>query len=379
MRRRGLGRLGPGKARTARLARQAALLSAQQETSLDGILVVDENGSIVSYNRRFVEMWGIPSEVIASRSDEAAIASVLERLADPEAFVRRVRWLYAHRRERSFDEIALSDGRVFERYSSPVYGPGDEYFGRVWYFRDITARLKAQEGLARSNADLETYAAASHDLNAPIRKITAFAELLGARVAGKLDESEREMLACIKRAASQMERLTRDVVELSRVARTPEPSEPVDLNDALAEVVAGMDFMIAEAKGTVSADGLPVVLAARGLMLRLLQNLVSNSLKFRHGARAPTVVFTARRAKGGVEVEVRDNGLGFDPSLAEEIFLPFRRLHPPGAYPGSGIGLSLCRRIVERYGGRIRAEGRPGEGAVFTIWFPDSSVAAFSG
>ena len=126
------------------------LLSAQQEASIDGILVVDGEGKIVMFNRRFAEIWGIPDKVLALRSDERALLFVLNRLADPEEFLKRVNYLYAHRKETSREEISLSDGRTLDRYSAPLFGPAGEYFGRMWNFRDITERRQALQELRES-------------------------------------------------------------------------------------------------------------------------------------------------------------------------------------------------------------------------------------
>jgi len=132
------------------------VLTTQQETSLDGILVVDEHGQIMSFNQRFVDLWGIPPEVAALKSDRRAMETVLDKLRDPAAFVARVEWLYQHREEKSEEEVALKDGRTFDRYSAPMLGPEGDYYGRVWYFRDITARARAEQELRASEARLQS-------------------------------------------------------------------------------------------------------------------------------------------------------------------------------------------------------------------------------
>ncbi|HNW45738.1 MAG TPA: PAS domain S-box protein, partial [Elusimicrobiales bacterium] len=133
-----------------------AILLAQQEVSLDGILVVSDAGGIISFNRRFTEMWGIPSEVMRSGSDDLALQSVLDKLACPEEFLARVKHLYAAKSETSMEEISLKDGRTFDRYSAPMPGAAGKSYGRVWYFRDITERKTAEEALSRQAEELRS-------------------------------------------------------------------------------------------------------------------------------------------------------------------------------------------------------------------------------
>lgn len=177
------------------------LLETQQETSIDGILVVDSAGRIISYNSHFVAMWGISQEIIDSRSDERAIQAVLDSLADPEGFLKQVRFLYDHPQEKSREEIALKDGRVFDRYSAPMFGPGRAYYGRVWYFRDITDRRQAEHQV-RMNAARNTVLLRLHMMGATAseQEILHFAmegslEITGSRFAfaGLINDDESEM------------------------------------------------------------------------------------------------------------------------------------------------------------------------------------------
>lgn len=232
---------------------------------------------------------------------------------------------------------------------------------------------KARE-LERSNSELEIFGAAiSHDLNAPLRKISSFVSLLTPRAAGKLDETERSMLERIGKAAAGMSRLIADVLTLSRVSREALDSMPVDLNVVLAEVRSDFEAQLTETRGSIEAGPLPVVLGHRSLWRRLLQNIVSNGIKFRVAGRPPRIVIGAAPSPdGGVRLSFEDNGIGFDSKYAEQIFTPFHRLNPVSDYEGSGLGLSICERIVRRYGGTIRAKSEPGCGSLFVIELPPS-------
>ena len=153
---------------------QNILLSTQQEASLDGILVVDEENHILSYNRRFVELWGLPPNLVEEGADEPVLQFVTAQTADPQSFLQRVQYLYEHRQATSQDEILLSDGRVFDRYSAQMLGSDDRYYGRVWYFRDITERKKIESEIRRANRLYEVLS----QVNQAIVRIRSRDELL---------------------------------------------------------------------------------------------------------------------------------------------------------------------------------------------------------
>lgn len=226
--------------------------------------------------------------------------------------------------------------------------------------------------LARSNRELEQFAyVVSHDLQEPLRKISAFSGLVDKEVTGTLTPQGREYMTVILNAVRRMQALINDLLMLSRVSTQARPFAPVDLGRVLAEVLSDLEPRLQASGGRVEANALPTVEADATQMRQLLQNLVANALKFRKPGVPPLVRVSAETAPGGgVSLVVADNGIGFEPRFAERIFGVFQRLHSREEYEGTGIGLAICQRIAERHGGRIAAEGRPGEGAVFRVELP---------
>ncbi len=236
--------------------------------------------------------------------------------------------------------------------------------------------------LARSNAELEQFAyAASHDLQEPLRKIQAFGDRLRAKCEGSLDADGQDYLARMQAAANRMSGLINDLLTYSRVTTQAQPFRPVDLNEVAQDVLSALELEIEQSEAEVVVGDLPTVEADATQMHQLLQNLVSNALKFRRSGMKPVVRLSGRvlrapepEAPGKLcevaEITVEDNGIGFDPKFTERIFGVFQRLHSREEYAGSGIGLALCRKIVSRHGGTIEAESVPGEGARFTVRLP---------
>ena len=224
--------------------------------------------------------------------------------------------------------------------------------------------------LERSNAELQQFAyIASHDLQEPLRMVANFTQLLAERYSSRLDEDGREFIAYAVGGALRMQALIQDLLAYSRVGAKGRSFEPVNCNEALGRAVSNLYASIDESAALVSHDELPVISADATQMVQVFQNLVGNGIKFK-GANPPLVHVSAVRNADDWVFSVRDNGIGIEPRYAERIFVVFQRLHRPEDYPGTGIGLALCRKIVERHGGKIWLESQPGHGSTFFFSIP---------
>lgn len=247
--------------------------------------------------------------------------------------------------------------------------------------RERTIELEnAMAKLAESNRELEQFAyVASHDLQEPLRKVTAFGERLRESAKDRLNDTEKDYLARMQSAASRMKRLIEDLLDFSRVSFMKAQAEAVPLKRAVGEALVDLEARIAETKAVVDVGELPVVSGNPLQLRRLFLNLLSNAIKYAKPGEPPRVFVTARDASdGGADVTVTDNGIGFDEKYAERIFKPFQRLHSRNEYEGTGLGLAITSRIALAHGGRMSAESRPGEGSSFTAHFPASVVSRLS-
>ena len=225
--------------------------------------------------------------------------------------------------------------------------------------------------LRRANEDLEQFAySASHDLQEPLRTIKIYSQLLADRLGTAVEGETAEFLDFLRNAATRMEMLVRDLLAYTQVTRLDAPIEQVDTNEAVAEVIANLGGAITESGAAVTFDRLPAVPVHSTHMRQLFQNLIGNAIKYRSDDRAPAVHIGAERQDGYWLFTVRDNGIGIQPEFREQIFGLFSRLHNADRYSGTGIGLAICQRIVERYHGRIWVESEPGCGSEFRFTLP---------
>jgi light-regulated signal transduction histidine kinase (bacteriophytochrome) len=244
--------------------------------------------------------------------------------------------------------------------------------------RERTQELSvANTALATSNRELQDFAyVASHDLQEPLRKIQAFGERLKTHTQAGLDDVAKDYLTRMQNAAARMQRLIQDLLAFSRVTTKAAPFEPVALDRIITEVLSDLEVRIEETSATVEIQRpLPTVDGDPTQLRQLLQNLIGNALKFRDPSRMHRVRVTQRtvteEASKWYEIDVSDNGIGFEPRFTERIFGLFQRLHSRDQYEGSGVGLAICRKIVERHHGRLVATGKPGLGATFTVVLPE--------
>ncbi len=242
-----------------------------------------------------------------------------------------------------------------------------------------TAALgEANRELEARNRELQEFAyVASHDLQEPLRKIQSFAGLLASDHSATLGDEGRFFLQRIDDAASRMSRLVRDLLALSRIATRGQDFQPVDLGQTLDLVMSDLELRLADTRGRVEVEGaLPTIKADPLQMHQLLLNLVGNALKFVRPGVPPYVEVIAEDLGAQVRLTVQDNGVGFEQKYADRIFAPFQRLHGRTEYEGTGMGLAIVRRIVERHGGTITAESTPGEGSRFVVTLPKGAPAA---
>jgi signal transduction histidine kinase len=273
--------------------------------------------------------------------------------------------------KRGASDYVLKDN--LSRLTSSVRRALQEKQMRLERKGDQERLARTVEELARSNRDLEQFAyIASHDLQEPLRMVAAYTQLLAERYRGRLDETADKYIDYASNGALRMQTLIRDLLAFSRVGRQGSEMKVIDCNTIVGQALKNLQSAIRESGAVVSYDRLPVVRCNSFQFLQLFQNLIGNAMKF-HGSEKPIIQLSAVRTGSEWLFSVSDNGIGIEPESAEVIFSVFKRLHTSSEYPGNGIGLAICKKVVEQHGGNIWVESTKGHGSNFKFTLPASA------
>jgi len=343
---------------------QSRLLDAVEQaviaTDLEGNIIYWNHYAEVLYGWSAAEVMGrLVVDVVPAATTKEQAAKLMSRLQVGESWSGEFL-------------VQRRDGTTFPAmvFDSPIYNEQGSLIGIVGVSVDITERKRAEEELQRSNAELQQFAyVASHDLQEPLRMVSSYTQLLAECYQGQLDAQADKFIAFATEGATRMQQLLEDLLDYSRVSRRPQPFEPINCTTILKDVLTDLAVTMQESSAVVTADSLPTVLGDRTQLRQLLQNLISNAIKFRR-EEPPVVHISAEPQEDFWLFTVRDNGIGIDPQFAERIFVLFQRLHSRQEYPGTGIGLAICKKIVERHAGRIWVESHLGEGSTFYFTLP---------
>lgn len=344
------------------------------DAMVDGLSIHDLDFNIVRVNKALADMLGVTKQDLMGRK----CYEIFHGLSGPIINCPHARAIQTKKPAYLRLEEPYLGRKVFRVSSTPLFDAGGNVTGTVHNVRDITyqeslaqSKRQATEELRRSNEELEEFAyVASHDMQEPLRTVSSYVQLLERRYADKLDSDARDFIAFAADGAARMQAMISDLSAYSRIGRREREFLPTDFEKALSEALANLESAIMESNAEVTIGPLPVIVADSSQITVLFQNLVGNAIKFRQEGVTPRVHVSAEKQGEKWVFSVSDNGIGIDPKNFDRIFVIFQQLHPPDTYPGTGIGLAICKRIVERHGGSIWVESDPGKGTTFYFAIP---------
>ncbi len=356
------------------------------ENSKDGIVRTKIDGRIMECNQTYADMLGYTEDELKQKTYQELTAEKYREMEEEITVEQIIKRGYTDEYEKEYIRkngepfpVAVRAWAGRDSQDTPI-----ELWGIV---RDITRRKKAKEdldrtleNLKRSNRELEQFAyIASHDLQEPLRKIISFGERLIMHARAQLDEKSKGYLDRMTNAAERMQKLISSLLSYSRITTRGSGFSVVNLDEILEEVLDDMEIKIVHKQAKIETRDLPHVQADEIQMRQLFQNLVANGIKFSREGVSPHITIKAKQPPQDtpedtppqmVTIRVCDNGIGFESKYAERIFVPFKKLHGRNEFEGTGIGLSICEKIVTRHGGKIRAHGTPGQGSTFIFTLP---------
>ena len=357
-----------------KLSELLSLHRATLEATADGILVVDTEENVVSHNRKFLQLWHIPEALVEEKDDDKLLAFVLDQLSDPEGFITEVKRLYSHPEESSSDTLKFKDGRIFERLSQPQK-IGERIIGRVWSFRDVTEREISEKRKAELikevksiKHELEDFAyIVSHDLKAPLRGIKTLVDWISTDYANKLDQEGKEQLDLLSGRVGRMHNLIDGILQYSRIGRMKEERVKVDLDKHLPEII---DMIAPPENITITIENkLPIIECEQTRIFQVFQNLISNALKYMDKPQGRIIIGCVEE-NGFWKFSIADNGPGIEEKYHQKIFQLFQTLSARDDFESTGVGLTLVKKIVELYGGKIWIGSKVGQGSTFFFTLP---------
>ena len=370
------GLLGLYADRLRHADRVARRLAAIVEQTDDAVVVAQPDGTITEWNAGAEHLFGHSARDAVGTSLHRLVPRELEdedsRVFDAIVAGEAVAQYESVRRRKDGTrvEVALTATPLRDE-SGAIVAVGSIVRNITDRKRSEAQRKEAERDLARSNFELEQYAyVASHDLQEPLRSIGGFAQLLEERYGDQLDDDGRRFIGFVTKGVARMQALIADLLRYSRSGQAALRAQRVDTTELVNETLSSLDAAVRDAGAEIDVGKLPVVEADRAALAQLFGNLLSNALKFTDGRRPPRVDVTAARDDGSWRFTVADNGLGIDPKHADRVFGMFERLHGEDQYSGTGIGLAICKRIVERHGGRIWCEPVRAGGTAFHFTLP---------
>ncbi len=375
------------------LAFKNAVLLAQHEASPDGILVVDEKGEMIITNQRFQNMWGIPLEIMESKLDEVVLQSVLDKLVHPDDFLKRVKYLYEHRHEKSYEEISLVDGKIFERFSTPMFGPEEKYYGRVWNFHDITEQRRNEEELRKHRDHLEEMvgkrtkelrgaqdelirkerlatlgqltATVAHEIRNPLGTVQTSVFSIGDAIERNEKQRIERALSLAKRNIQRCDRIINELLDFTRKKELNKTLVDVDawLEDVLIEEEIPQEIQYKSAMNS----GVRIAFDPQSLR-RVIINVVTNAVQALSEEESPGKELKVITAVAGnrLEISVVDTGPGIHDDIRQKIFQP---LFSTKSF-GVGLGLAIVEDVMVRHRGGVEIESQPGKGTTAVLWLP---------
>ncbi len=344
---------------------QKSLLEALQDVSPLGIVVVSAKGNVLTYNKLFGEMWKFPKKMLDKQIDEILLKAAQQQLEKPEEFIERVTYLYKHK-QASHEKLHFIDGRIFDRYGSPIIGEGGIYYGYVWYFLDITER----ENLTKQKDDF--LAIASHELKTPLTSVKAYTQMLERRFIKSNDMPSANLVSKMDTQLNKLNGLIGDLLDVTKIesGKLLFNEGYFNFNELVSEVIEEVQRTSETYTITKKFEKAQKVYGDKDRIGQVITNLLTNAMKY--SPQSNKIVVSVSSTKKDVTLAVKDFGVGISKEKQEKVFERFYRVSGPkyNTFPGLGLGLYISSEIIKRQGGKIWVESRIGKGSTFYFTLP---------